>query len=123
MKDRAFMLKRLKTIRERKRPCLEPCLRFLLFGAEEEEDGRGGRRYVDGESSDEDVFDGGSGVGAETRQGEGIKGKGKEVTVSLLRNHKNLVEPRTTQGAFGPNGGWSSVQVYNEGTDGLIKVN
>jgi hypothetical protein len=30
--------------------------------------------------------------------------KEREITVSLLRNHKNLAEPRTSQGAFGPNG-------------------
>ena len=37
IRERAFMLRRLRTIRERRRPCLEACLRFLLFGDEEEE--------------------------------------------------------------------------------------
>jgi hypothetical protein len=92
MKDRAFMLKRLKAIRERRRPCLEACLKFLLFG--DEEDPRGRPSLMDGESSDEDM--------PPTTAAAG--GKGKEVTVSLLRNHKNLAEPRTTQGTFGPNG-------------------
>ncbi|KAF9439721.1 hypothetical protein P691DRAFT_689983 [Macrolepiota fuliginosa MF-IS2] len=99
------MLKRLRFIREHKRPCLEACLRFLLFGHEDEDDGEsglglglglGGRAGRDGESSDEDALTTGVGLGE--------KGKGKEVTVSLLRNHKNLAEPRTTQGTFGPNG-------------------
>ncbi|TFK18369.1 hypothetical protein FA15DRAFT_760641 [Coprinopsis marcescibilis] len=80
-RDRAFMLKRLKSIRETKRPCIEACLKFLLF---EGTDGR-----VDSESSDDDT--------------PAAKRKGKE-TVSILRNHKNLAEPRTSQGAFGPNG-------------------
>ncbi|KAF9442618.1 hypothetical protein P691DRAFT_789193 [Macrolepiota fuliginosa MF-IS2] len=105
MKDRAFVLKRLRFIREHKRPCLEACLRFLSFGHEDEDDGEGGlglglglggRARRDGESSDEDALATGVGLGE--------KGKGKEVTVSLLRNHKNLAEPRTTQGTFGPNG-------------------
>jgi hypothetical protein len=96
------MLKRLKAIRERKRPCLEACLRFLLFGDEDSIAGGSNRLSImDGESSDDDAppaatADGGNVLGG--------KKKGKEVTVSLLRNHKNLAEPRTTQGAFGPNG-------------------
>ncbi|KAF5346263.1 hypothetical protein D9756_011276 [Leucocoprinus leucothites] len=104
MKNRAFMLKRLKAIRERKRPCLESCLKFLLFGGEEEELSRQSFA-MDGESSDEDVGPADDvGRGAGVGGGRQIGGKGKEVTVSLLRNHKNLAEPRTTQGAFGPNG-------------------
>ncbi|KAJ3564713.1 hypothetical protein NP233_g8108 [Leucocoprinus birnbaumii] len=78
LKNRAFMLKRLKAIRERKRPCLEGCLRFLLFGGEEEE--LRSAFAMDGESSDEDV------------------GPVDDVGMG------NLAEPRTTQGAFGPNG-------------------
>jgi hypothetical protein len=37
---------------------------------------------------------------------DGLSGaqKGRDVTVALLRNNKNLVEPRTSQGTFGPNG-------------------
>ncbi|KAJ2912007.1 hypothetical protein MD484_g8411, partial [Candolleomyces efflorescens] len=96
IRDRAYMLKRLRAIRERKRPCLEACLRFLLFGEEDR-----GRGVGDSESSEEE--DEREGVG---KEGKGEKGKegGKEFTVSILRNHKNLAEPRTSQGTFGPNG-------------------
>ena len=89
MPNRAFILRRLKTIRERRRPCLEACLRFLLFGDENEQ--------VDfpldmrSESSSEED------EGPATR-------KSRDFTVSLLRNNKNLAEPRTSQGVFGPNG-------------------
>ncbi|KIJ15733.1 hypothetical protein PAXINDRAFT_162821 [Paxillus involutus ATCC 200175] len=88
MQNRAFMLRRLRTIRERRRPCLEACLRFLLFGDENEQVGI----PVDmrSESSSEDE-------GPTTR-------KSRDFTVSLLRNNKNLAEPRTSQGVFGPNG-------------------
>ncbi|XP_006457486.1 hypothetical protein AGABI2DRAFT_189013 [Agaricus bisporus var. bisporus H97] len=102
LKYRAFMLKRLKAIREHKRPCLEACLRFLLFGDEDSiTDGSGRFSIMDGESSDDDD------APTATTDGNNVSGskkKSKEVTVSLLRNHKNLAEPRTTQGAFGPNG-------------------
>lgn len=83
------MLRRLKTIRERRRPCLEACLRFLLFGDENEQVGI----PVDmrSESSSEEDED------PNTR-------KSRDITVSLLRNNKNLAEPRTSQGVFGPNG-------------------
>ena len=87
------MLKRLRAIRERKRPCLEACLRFLLF-AEEDREGRA--PVIDSESSDDE----GEGEGQEGRRGR----EEKEFTVSILRNHKNLAEPRTSQGTFGPNG-------------------
>jgi len=89
MRDRAFILKHLRRIRERKRPCLEPCLRFLLFADE----GVNDRDLMDSESSSSD--DDGNGGDAK---------KSREITVSLLRNHKNLAEPRSSQGAFGPNG-------------------
>lgn len=101
------MLKRLKAIRERKRPCLEACLRFLLFGDEDSSTGGNSRLSImDGESSDDDAP---PAANAEGDNVSGSKKKGKEVTVSLLRNHKNLAEPRTTQGSFGPNGEFSLV--------------
>ena len=87
MRDRAYILKHLRRIRERKQPCLEPCLRFLLFADE------GANDLMDSESSDDDDDDGGGG-------GK----KSREITVSLLRHHKNLAEPRSSQGSFGPNG-------------------
>ncbi|KAJ7292557.1 hypothetical protein C8J57DRAFT_1490063 [Mycena rebaudengoi] len=85
LKNRAFILRRLRAIRERQRPCLEACLRFLSEGEKS-----GARRPMDSESSSE---------------GEGhISRKSRDLTVSLLRSHKNLAEPRTSQGTFGPNG-------------------
>ena len=87
MKDRAYILKHLRPIRERKRPCLESCLRFLLF-----KEGPNDRDLSDSESSDDDDDDEGNGK------------KSREITLSLLRSHKNLAEPRSSQGAFGPNG-------------------
>lgn len=73
--DRAFILRRLKAIRETRRPCLEPCLRFLLFASEDEE--RHETRDLDEDefSSDED---------------DGTTRKAREITVALLRNNKNL---------------------------------
>ncbi|KAJ6467500.1 hypothetical protein C8R47DRAFT_990390 [Mycena vitilis] len=84
LKNRAFMLRRLRALRERQRPCLEACLRFLSEGEKS-----GAPHPMDSESSDE---------------GEQVSRKSRDFTVSLLRNHKNLAEPRTSQGTFGPNG-------------------
>ncbi|KAJ7608787.1 hypothetical protein FB45DRAFT_379946 [Roridomyces roridus] len=80
LKKRAFILRHLRALRER-RPCLEACLRFLSEGV------KSGAPHHSDSSSDE----------------EGERGR-KSQTVSLLRNHKNLAEPRTSQGTFGPNG-------------------
>lgn len=91
MKDRAFMLRRLKAIRERRRPCLEPCLKFLLFGTEDEKVGPGSMP-LDSESSSEE------------EDGRPVARRSRGDTSTLLRTQKNLVEPRTSQGAFGPNG-------------------
>ncbi|KAH9843960.1 uncharacterized protein C8Q71DRAFT_21868 [Rhodofomes roseus] len=89
MPTRAFILRRLRVIREKERPCLEKCLRFLLFGDDEKRDGR--RNGIDSESSsDEDMP-------PSTRRNRGT-------SFSLLRTDKNLAEPRTSQGVFGPNG-------------------
>jgi hypothetical protein len=88
MRDRAYILKHLRRIRERKRPCLESCLRFLLFA----EEGSNDRDLVYSESSDED-------------DDAGRDKEPRSVAVSiLLRNHKNLAEPRSSQASFGPNG-------------------
>ena len=87
MRDRANILKHLRRIRERKRPCLEPCLRFLLFAEEDVND----RDLMYSESSDDDDD---AGRGTESR----------EVSILLLRNHKNMAEPRSSQAFFGPNG-------------------
>ncbi|KAF9491085.1 hypothetical protein BDN71DRAFT_1453503 [Pleurotus eryngii] len=85
-RTRALILRRLKVIRERRRPCLEPCLRYLTFGTEEQNIHP---PPMDSESSDDD---------------EHMTRKSRDFTVALLRNNKNLAEPRTSQGTFGPNG-------------------
>lgn len=82
---RDCILKHLRRILERKRPCLEACLRFLLFA----DDGQVNDDIDSETSSDEDQSSG---------------KKTKEITISLMRNSKNLTEPRTSQGVFGPNG-------------------
>ena len=92
------MLRRLKTIRSRRRPCLEACLRFLLFGDENEQVGIPVDMRSES-SSEEDE-------GPTTR-------KSRDFTVSLLRNNKNLAEPRTSQGIFGPNGKTFVFTPYN----------
>ena len=89
MSDRAYILRHLRRIRERKRPCLEACLRFLLFADE----GRMDEEDEETSSSDEERVVGG-------KEGK----RARDITVSLLRNNKNLAEPRTSQGSFGPNG-------------------
>ncbi|GLB36811.1 putative WD40 repeats [Lyophyllum shimeji] len=92
LKDRAFMLRRLTAIREHRRPCLESCLRFLLFRDEEERPGE--PLPIDPETSSSDEEEGLSVAGRRT----------KDAAVTVLRGNKNLVEPRTSQGTFGPNG-------------------
>ncbi|KDQ52927.1 hypothetical protein JAAARDRAFT_61692 [Jaapia argillacea MUCL 33604] len=86
IKNRAFMLRRLRRIRER-RPCLEACLRFLLLGKDE---------HV----SDPPAINSGSSSEDES----GHNKKQREPIVAIVRNNKNLAEPRTSQGVFGPNG-------------------
>ncbi|KAL5521189.1 hypothetical protein ACEPAG_9112 [Sanghuangporus baumii] len=88
VKRRAYMQRRLREIRESQRPCLEACLRFLLFG----DGGRRGKKVSldSGTSSDE----------AEQPEVE----KGKDFSASLIRDNPNLAEPRSSQGVFGPNG-------------------
>ncbi|KAL5504871.1 hypothetical protein ACEPAH_7534 [Sanghuangporus vaninii] len=88
VRRRAYIQKRLREIRESQRPCLEACLRFLLFG----DGGRRGKKISldSGTSSDE----------AEQPEVE----KGKDFSASLIRDNPNLAEPRSSQGVFGPNG-------------------
>ncbi|KAI9068878.1 hypothetical protein FKP32DRAFT_1587345 [Trametes sanguinea] len=83
VKQRAFILRRLRDIRESERPCLEKCLRFLLFGDQQEDNTR-----LDSGSSDEDE--------APIRKGD--------AAFTSLRSDKNLAEPRTSQGVFSANG-------------------
>lgn len=91
LKDRAFMLRRLAVLREQ-RPCLESCLRFLLF---RDNDRLGVPTLMESESS--------SSEGEEHAASAGRR-KNKDVSPTTLRTVKNLVEPRTSQGTFGPNG-------------------
>lgn len=88
IKTRILILRRLKAIRERQRPCLEACLRFLLFGCEDES-AITAPVNADSESSSDDY--------PTTRRPRGS-------TESLHRGDKNLAEPRTSQGVFGANG-------------------
>lgn len=84
---RAYMLRRLKEIRLNNRPCLEACLKFLLFS-----DRQPGRPSTfDASSSSENEDD---------KEGH----LDQDIVFALLRDHQNLAEPRTTQGAFSVNG-------------------
>lgn len=94
LNDRAFMLRRLRVIRETHRPCLEACLRFLLFGNEGE---RLMMSYGSSDNEDPDKEDDISGRKASSAQRD-------DAAYSQLRNDKTLAEPRTSQGVFGPNG-------------------
>ncbi|KAG6828743.1 hypothetical protein H0H92_006881 [Tricholoma furcatifolium] len=115
LKDRAFMLRRLAALREQ-RPCLEACLKFVLFrdedwhrepwagvggaaGATATADGAG----VESESSSSEDEDAPL---LTVSRGRGGKrgGKGKNGSSTTIKTVKNLVEPRTSQGVFGPNG-------------------
>ena len=98
LNDRALMLRRLRAIRETRRPCLEACLRFLLFGNE------GERLLRSSGSSDIEGFN---------QENEGVSDRRvpptekDDAAYSQLRNDKTLAEPRTSQGVFGPNGAQS----------------
>jgi hypothetical protein len=89
LKDRAYILRCLRKIRLHTRPCLEPCLRFLLGMST-----RYGRTFGPrGADSDSDSSD----DGGQRQSRSGI--------VSHLSNHAdNVPMPRRCQGVFGPNG-------------------
>jgi WD repeat-containing protein 59 len=92
LRSRAHMLRKLRGILEHRRPCLEACLYFLLTGNDGEPERH--HPYIDFDtSSDEDESDNPSSMR-----------KGRDTTVSMLHNDKNLAEPRTSQGVFGPDG-------------------
>ncbi|KIY44139.1 hypothetical protein FISHEDRAFT_52764 [Fistulina hepatica ATCC 64428] len=80
----SYILKHLRGIRQQRRPCFEACLRFLLFGGD----------HVRSDSPDSESSSGSDDAGPVA----------KESKVSAMRNNKNLAEPRTCQGTFGPNG-------------------
>ncbi|KAI0635452.1 hypothetical protein C8Q77DRAFT_1217270 [Trametes polyzona] len=83
----ASILRRLREIGRSQRPCVEKCLKFLLFGDQQENSAR--HANVDSDwSSDEEA--------PTTNKGDNA--------LSSLRNNKNLAEPRTSQGVFCANG-------------------
>ena len=84
-RHRPYFFKRLRRIAQQKRPCLEACLRYLLYGT----DGQNYDAVGDSEDSSDD---------------ETSEKKSRNVTVTMMRSTKNLAEPITSQGAFGPNG-------------------
>ena len=89
MRNRALMLRRLRTILRSRRPCLEACLRFLLFRNEDQQERQTVHMGFES-SSDEDE--------------SAMSRRGRDTGVTVLQNDKNIAEPRTSQGVFGPNG-------------------
>lgn len=89
IRNRAFMLRRLRMLRETRRPCLEACLRFLLYGNEDERQRRTAHIIYDS-SSDEETTS--------------LPRSKREPIVTPLHSEKNIAEPVTSQGVFGPNG-------------------
>ena len=89
IRNRAFMLRRLRMLRESRRPCLEACLRFLLYGNEDEKQRRTAHVVYDSSSDEESTF---------------IMRSKQEPIVTPLHSDKNIAEPVTSQGVFGPNG-------------------
>jgi hypothetical protein len=84
-------------LRETRRPCLEACLRFLLYGNEDEKQRRTAHIAYDSSSDEETSL---------------LRSK-REPIATPLHSDKNLAEPVTSQGVFGPNG--ESYQVTIEG--------
>ncbi|KAI0827210.1 hypothetical protein BC628DRAFT_1371452 [Trametes gibbosa] len=86
LKQNAFILRRLRDTLKHQRPCLEKCLKFLLWGDRQEDIAR--HAAIDSESSEDEA--------SNTRKGDNA--------ISSLRHDKNLAEPRTSQGVFCANG-------------------
>ena len=85
------MQQKLRAIRETQRPCLEACLRFLMFA-----DGMNASTATEtdsGTSEDEE----------ENVEPNSKKSK-KDFSASMIRDQPNLAEPRSSQGVFGANG-------------------
>lgn len=90
IRNRAFMLRRLRMLRETRRPCLEACLRFLLYGNEDEKQRRTAHIVYDSSSDEETSL---------------MRSKRERIVTPLHNlNEKNIAEPVTSQGVFGPNG-------------------
>ncbi len=98
IRNRAFMLRRLRMLRETRRPCLEACLRFLLYGSEDEKQRRTAHVVYDSSSDDETTS---------------IMRSKREPVVTPLHSDKNIAEPVTSQGVFGPNGMSHLVTIEN----------
>jgi hypothetical protein len=94
--QRAIMLARLADIRERYRPCFEACLNYLRFGDEKVFPSRA--PSPGSESSSDDAA-------------SGSRRLKKGRIARVLRNSKNLAEPRTSQGMFSANG--KPISLYN----------
>ena len=89
VKTHVLILRRLRAIREKYRPCLEPCLRFLLFGREDEVSEDGSMSPCSSSSENESIL--------ESR-------KPKSERSPQTRASNTLGEPRVSQGVFSPNG-------------------
>jgi len=90
IRNRAFMLRRLRMLRETHRPCLEACLRFLLYGNEDEKQRRTAHIVYDSSSDEETSL---------------MRAKRERIVTPMHNlNEKNIAEPVTSQGVFGPNG-------------------
>ncbi|KAG9022597.1 hypothetical protein FS837_006272 [Tulasnella sp. UAMH 9824] len=118
LKTRAFLIKKLRYIRYIHRPCLEPCLRFLL--GEDEAAGYGflgtlglseGSRS-DGEEdmavmdpSDLHVTDIRAKEKRKADPDEEIRGRtGKDAPRPIVNTPGNAIRPRRCGGTWGPNG-------------------
>ncbi|KAI9438551.1 WD40-repeat-containing domain protein [Lactarius indigo] len=89
IRNRAFMLRRLRMLRETRRPCLEACLRFLLYGNEDERQRR--TAHIDYDSSSDE-------------ETSSLLRSKRAAIIAPLHSDKNIAEPVTSQGVFGPNG-------------------
>ncbi|KAG8963801.1 hypothetical protein FRC05_004511 [Tulasnella sp. 425] len=118
LKTRAFLLKKLRYIRYISRPCLEPCLRFLL--GEDDAAGYIFRDTLDlseGSRSDgeedmaamdpNDLHDTAKRVKSTKKDNpdEEIRGRtGKDVPRPIVNTPGNSIRPRRCGGTWGPNG-------------------
>lgn len=94
--NRLFMVRRLLSIRKNRRPCLESCLRFLLFGHEDSNSITRMAIDDDDDSSEDEAL-----PHPEAR-------RQRNGSHSSLRGNKNLAEPRTSQGVFSANGAFQA---------------
>ncbi|KAG8960728.1 hypothetical protein FRC03_006231 [Tulasnella sp. 419] len=100
LKTRAFLLKKLKAIRVQRRPCLEPCLRFLLG----EEEGGYGFIRSEGSATDDESEEVGIGIVGKSEDLAEDKGTAKESGILVKNSLENTPRPRRSQGVWGPNG-------------------